>query len=447
MSNDHPALPESQAGQAYYWAVRPCRAIDSCAPDPVSADGMATNAFRKESPKVVTAAVPTPVVGGQSVVTSSEVSFDWNDYFDTNRATTWRGELSNQSAMQYRVQVSTSDTFSTRLDDVLVDQSTYTAYDRLYPDGTLYWRVQAIDGDSNGLAWSTVRSFVKSSPSASSATRSAAPTFGHDAVPLAGTAVQRVVPHRGLQERRCDVLRDEQAVLQGRQDHGVRVERDGARLADGLRVAGPPHGRVRQRRRLVGHRSVLLRRRGAGSARSHRQDVPGPNGPLFSWTDVPGASSYVLEYQRGTSSTSVTTAATAWATDRNLGDGTYTWRVTAKDPSRNTLGVSGWRTFSVDGTAPKITSYSPRSSARRTTNFTATFSESVKGVSGTTVRLYLGTTKVRAKVTYSSTKRRATLDPNAYLKRGKTYTMKVSGGIKDARGNAVAAKNWKVKIT
>ena len=105
------------------------------------------------------------------------------------------------------------------------------------------------------------------------------------------------------------------------------------------------------------------------------------------------------------------------------------------------LGVSGWGVFLVDFGRPVVNVYTPTSSARRTTNFTATFSEPVKGVSGTTVRLYLGTTKVRAKVTYSSTTRRATLNPSPYLKRGKTYIMKVSGGIKDAKGNAVVGKS------
>ena len=168
-SNDYAAFPDSQAGQAYYWHVRPCRAVSNCAADPVSSNGMATNAFRKESPKVVTQPIPTDVVNGQSVVTSSEVSFDWDDYFDTNQATTWAttaDAFGNQSAMQYRVQVSTSSTFASLVDDVKVDQSTYTAYDQLYPDGTLYWRVQAIDGESSGLAWSDVRTFVKQSPSA-----------------------------------------------------------------------------------------------------------------------------------------------------------------------------------------------------------------------------------------------------------------------------------------
>ena len=50
------------------------------------------------------------------------------------------------------------------IDDKIVDQATYTAYDRTYPEGTLYWRVQAIDGEGNGLTWSPARTLTKSSP-------------------------------------------------------------------------------------------------------------------------------------------------------------------------------------------------------------------------------------------------------------------------------------------
>ncbi len=449
LSNNHPALPESQAGQAYFWHVRPCRAIGSCAPDPVSSTGMASNAFRKESPKIVTAPVPTEVVGGQPVVTTGEVTLDWDDYFDTNRDTSWlpTGELSNQSAMQYHVQVSTTDTFSTRVDDVLVDQSTYTAFNRLYPDGTLYWRVQAIDGAGNGLTWSTVRQFVKSSPSA---------TLSY---PLGGAHVSGTTPFRWQAQPfnasyRIEVYKNADLTFSAANRVFYKDVKTTA-YAWNETIPASSTAYVWRVRRTDGYGNE-----GAWSSTGRffsDGSVPtalaptdrtyqSNNGPLFTWTDVPGAASYVLEYKRGTSTTSVTTAATGWATDRVLGDGTYTWRVTAKDPSRNVLGLSGWRTFYVDGTAPKVVSYTPKSAARRTTNVTATFSEAVKGVSGTTVRLYLGKSKVRAKVTYSASKRRATLNPRGYLKRGRTYTMKVSGAIKDSNGNAVVAKKWTVRI-
>ena len=50
------------------------------------------------------------------------------------------------------------------IDDQTVDQTTYTAFDRAYPEGSLWWRVQAIDGSGNGLTWSAPRQFTKRSP-------------------------------------------------------------------------------------------------------------------------------------------------------------------------------------------------------------------------------------------------------------------------------------------
>ena len=54
--------------------------------------------------------------------------------------------------MQYRIQVDTDTAFQAPLvDERVVDQAAYTAFDRLYPEGKLFWRVQAIDSDGNGL--------------------------------------------------------------------------------------------------------------------------------------------------------------------------------------------------------------------------------------------------------------------------------------------------------
>ena len=98
--------------------------------------------------------------------------------------------------MQYHLQVSKTGTFSTtasqNLDDVLVDQSTYTAFSKLYPEGTLYWRVQAIDAEGNGLAWSDVRTFVKQSPAVElSLSARWIAGGGHASVPLEGAGVRR----------------------------------------------------------------------------------------------------------------------------------------------------------------------------------------------------------------------------------------------------------------
>ncbi len=152
------ALAESQAGDAYYWYVRPCKAIGACAPEPTEAKF----AFQKKSLEVV----PEPIKDLSNGEVANEVTFSWKDYLDTNLASTnpKTGERINQAAQSYHVQVATNSAFSKPVDDVVVDQTTYTAFSKTYPEGTLYWRVQAIDGSGNGLTWSPAWKFVKRSP-------------------------------------------------------------------------------------------------------------------------------------------------------------------------------------------------------------------------------------------------------------------------------------------
>ena len=143
---------DNQAGQSYYWHIRPCRTQYNCGPDPVSQTDVAQGTFKKRSPQVQGLTSTSPA--------GNEITFSWTDYWSTNQEQPWlqTGELPNQSAKQYRVEVDDDASFAgTLIDSRLVDQTTYTATDRLYPEGTLYWRVQAVDSDDNGLAWSTCR--------------------------------------------------------------------------------------------------------------------------------------------------------------------------------------------------------------------------------------------------------------------------------------------------
>jgi hypothetical protein len=78
------------------------------------------------------------------------------------------------------------------------------------------------------------------------------------------------------------------------------------------------------------------------------------------------------------------------------------------------------------------------------TNVTATFSEAVTGVSGTTFTLEgPGTTAVPATVTYAAGT--ATLDPSASLAADTTYTARLTSGITDTATptpNALVALSW-----
>ena len=80
-------------------------------------------------------------------------------------------------------------------------------------------------------------------------------------------------------------------------------------------------------------------------------------------------------------------------------------------------------------------------------NVTATFSEPVQGVSGSTVKLRAdgALSDVAAAVTYNATSRLATLDPSANLAPNTRYTATLTGGasgIRDAAGNPLTDAPW-----
>jgi hypothetical protein len=130
---------------------------------------------------------------------------------------------------------------------------------------------------------------------------------------------------------------------------------------------------------------------------------------------------------------------------------TYTARLTAgitdTSPNANALVPLNW-TFTtvaappVDTTPPTVTNRTPGVGATDVaigTNVTATFSEDVTGVSGTTFTLEgPGATPVAAGVTYDGPSRTATLNPNANLANGTTYTATLTSGITDTSPNANA---------
>lgn len=104
-----------------------------------------------------------------------------------------------------------------------------------------------------------------------------------------------------------------------------------------------------------------------------------------------------------------------------------------------------------DTTAPTVTGTSPAAGATGVAvaaNVSGTFSEAMDAstITSSTVTLQTGTTAIPAAVTYDSTNKVATLNPNMDLAAGTTYTATIkggSGGVKDAAGNALAAdRTW-----
>jgi hypothetical protein len=95
-----------------------------------------------------------------------------------------------------------------------------------------------------------------------------------------------------------------------------------------------------------------------------------------------------------------------------------------------------------DTRAPKVSSTSPASNATGVgpaANISATFSEAMRtsSINSTTVKLSKAgnTTAIGAVVSYDPTTKKATLNPNANLRRGAKYKAVVTTGAKDLAGN------------
>ncbi len=173
------------------------------------------------------------------------------------------------------------------------------------------------------------------------------------------------------------------------------------------------------------------------------------NNVLFTWESVDGASSYRFERRLAGAPVAeeVTTPALAWAPTDTLASGSWEWRVSSLDAGNQVIATSPWSSFRVDSIRPTVTSATPRTSALKTANFIAKFSEPVNGVSSGTYRIYKSgsTNPLTATVTIDSTRSKATLNPATNLRVGTSYVIKLTSKILDEADNKLAAYSWKVR--
>jgi hypothetical protein len=116
-----------------------------------------------------------------------------------------------------------------------------------------------------------------------------------------------------------------------------------------------------------------------------------------------------------------------------------------RDTSGNPLPNVSWTfTTAPDSTAPTVTSRTPSANSTgfsRSGNITVTFSEPVQGVSASsfTLKTTNGTTVTARAITPNGTANQWTFDPSPTLGSRTSYTVALTGGIKDAAGNPLAA--------
>jgi hypothetical protein len=436
--NNLSSLPDSQAGTAYFWHVRPCLDAAHCGPSPVSnANPLPdTGAFRKQSPAITGPTSSTP--------NASEITFSWDDYWDTNQATISNGEKSNQTAKNYRIQVDNDPSFATPIDTRTVDQATVTEWDKLYPDGSYWWRVQALDDEGQGQTWSQVQTFTKTSPPV-------VPTSPINGNSVAGTTPFRWQAAPFAASYTIEVYRDNDTAFQASNRVLSATVKTTAYVPPTPLPASGTNYLWRVRRTDAsgnpGPWSTAASFYSTGAAATlvtpKASVYVSARKALFEWTEVPGAASYTLNLS-GAVTSKIATVATAYAPTTQLRDGKYSWSVTALDPGGNALGTSVSRTFKVDGTGPTVTAFSPTGVAKPTSKVKATFNESVRGVTTTSFSLHVvgRTSRLPAAVKVASNKHDVTLIPKANLKKGKTYTAKLTKAIHDAAGNHMVTFTW-----
>ncbi len=105
-----------------------------------------------------------------------------------------------------------------------------------------------------------------------------------------------------------------------------------------------------------------------------------------------------------------------------------------------------------DTQAPTVTDRAPAAGATNVAlgaDITATFNEVVRGIDGTTATLTAAgaTTPTAATVTYDAATRTVTLNPVADLAIDTVYTVRLTNGIRDTGGNALAATSWTFTTT
>lgn len=345
LDNESHTYPDVEGDRPLYWFVRPCRSVSDCGPSPVSTSGMATNAFVKTSPAVGNLQSTDQTLG--------ELNFSWDDYHVTNKATKWGTAVENstQSAMQYRIQVDTDTAFQPPfVDQQVVDQASYTAYDRSYPEGELYWRVQAIDSDSNGLTWSQPEKINK----ATSPIQLVAPAADST---VEGTAPLRWKAQAFLGSYDVEIYRgdDPNFSSANRVVSASRIKTN-AYVTEVPLPASSSAYRWRVRKRDSSDNpgpwtagrffveptvpTLLLPAPGASQP---------ANAPVLTWQPTVGASSYQVSAisTGGRSIASVETAATSYAMTGSAPTGAYTWQITALDNDRKAIGSSS-STFTVD---------------------------------------------------------------------------------------------------
>ncbi|MBI2705068.1 MAG: fibronectin type III domain-containing protein [Actinobacteria bacterium] len=359
---------ETQAGQATYWFVKPCYGTPPihCGPGPElfpPPNNPPINAFRKAS-------YPVTLLSPPDLSTrADQITFTWQDYLTTNTTPPCSQPdpptliCPKQEAQTYRFQASQQADFSVLIDNVTVDQTTYTPYTATYPEGPIYWRVAAIDGSGNQLQWSIARLVNKVSPTVTLTAPSPAqsltelPTFRWDPQDFAAKYEIEVYKNTGqplaLANRVVNAVTPNTAftptaILAPNATYGWRVRR-----LDGSDKPGPWTAADNLGLRLFTYNGTPITLVAPANNFAFFD-----NSVLFTWQSVAGAATYQLQTSTSnaflTYTDNINTVMNAYAPTHTWAGGTYYWRVQSKDANGNVLSTSAVRSFSFGLPGPPV---------------------------------------------------------------------------------------------
>jgi hypothetical protein len=320
---------------SYYWAILPAANADgtglpvvpettlpldplhACDPSIPSAPNICDFQKRSTPPTLL-----SPTNGTQ--LAAIQPSFQWSPVPGT---------------LDYRLQVSTDPSFGTLLTDVATGSTDYVSTTTYPAQSTLYWRVQANDGDGTSLTWSSTGTFKQvlpiPQPQADSPAGDVVPTLRWGSVNGAvGYDVRVVLPSGSTKNFHVDTPAMVPVGLAGAGAFHWQVRADFSGAG-----AGPYSPLVSFERDLNPVTNTSLARH--------------PHALVFSWKGRPGLEEYIVEvatrpdFSGGveTDKTEGTTVASLLSSGAYHKGGKFYWHVEAVDADGNSTGFSNTKIF------------------------------------------------------------------------------------------------------
>jgi hypothetical protein len=311
---------------SYYWAVLPAAKANGTELPVVPQTGLPVDPLHASAASFQKRSTPptlvSPTNGAQ--LAAIQPTFQWTPV---------------QGALTYRLEVSTDPSFGTLLTNVVTGSTGYVSTATYPAQSTLYWRVQANDGNKIALTWSSTGTFKQVLP-----------------VPqqLSGATSGDVIPTLRWASVDGAIGYDVRVVLPSGATKTFHVTVP-AMVPVGLAGAGAFHWQVRAdfSGSAVGPYSTLVSYERNLSPVTQTSLARHSRALIFSWRGRPGLKQYVLQvssrpdFSGGveTDATEGTTVASLLTSSAYFKRGKFYWHVEAIDADGNSTGFSGTKIF------------------------------------------------------------------------------------------------------